>query len=79
MTGKDEAICDADTGRIPGFGLRRGFWQSCKLKRTSQEHGILVQDPESEVSTVEIYPWYYIVDSDEGSDKVVDIWVPWKG
>ncbi|KAH7883552.1 putative serine dehydratase domain-containing protein [Phlebopus sp. FC_14] len=27
------------------------------------------------------HPWYYIVDSDEegGGDKVVDIWVPWKG
>jgi D-serine deaminase-like pyridoxal phosphate-dependent protein len=25
------------------------------------------------------YPWYYIIDSDEGSDTVVDIWVPWKG
>lgn len=25
------------------------------------------------------YPWYYIIDSEEGSDKVVDIWVPWKG
>ncbi|THH19749.1 hypothetical protein EW146_g1490 [Bondarzewia mesenterica] len=27
------------------------------------------------------YPWYYVVDSDMegGSDKVVDIWVPWKG
>ncbi|KIJ68487.1 hypothetical protein HYDPIDRAFT_106686 [Hydnomerulius pinastri MD-312] len=27
------------------------------------------------------YPWYYVVDSDVegGADKVVDIWVPWKG
>ncbi|KAH7925189.1 hypothetical protein BV22DRAFT_1089485, partial [Leucogyrophana mollusca] len=27
------------------------------------------------------HPWYYIVDSsvEGGSDKVVDIWVPWKG
>jgi D-serine deaminase-like pyridoxal phosphate-dependent protein len=27
------------------------------------------------------HQWFYIVDSDieEGSDKVVDIWVPWKG
>ncbi|KAG2072611.1 hypothetical protein BDR04DRAFT_1230350 [Suillus decipiens] len=25
------------------------------------------------------HPWYYIIDSDEGSNKVVDIWVPWKG
>ncbi|KAF8905552.1 hypothetical protein CPB84DRAFT_1771704 [Gymnopilus junonius] len=26
------------------------------------------------------YPWYYIVDSDvERGQKVVDIWVPWKG
>jgi len=27
------------------------------------------------------HPWYYIIDSDseEGSDKVVDIWIPWKG
>ncbi|KAG1899263.1 uncharacterized protein F5891DRAFT_1040384 [Suillus fuscotomentosus] len=25
------------------------------------------------------HSWYYIIDSDEGGDKVVDIWVPWKG
>jgi len=27
------------------------------------------------------HPWYYIVDSDMegGEDKVVDIWIPWKG
>ncbi|KZT30548.1 hypothetical protein NEOLEDRAFT_1082625 [Neolentinus lepideus HHB14362 ss-1] len=25
------------------------------------------------------YPWYYIVDSKEGADKVIDVWVPWKG
>jgi len=27
------------------------------------------------------HPWYYIIDSDMegGSDKVVDVWVPWKG
>jgi D-serine ammonia-lyase len=27
------------------------------------------------------HPWYYIIDSDiEGGDeKVVDIWIPWKG
>ncbi|KII94064.1 hypothetical protein PLICRDRAFT_50053 [Plicaturopsis crispa FD-325 SS-3] len=27
------------------------------------------------------YPWYYIVDSDVegGAEKVVDVWVPWKG
>ncbi|KAH7916443.1 putative serine dehydratase domain-containing protein [Hygrophoropsis aurantiaca] len=27
------------------------------------------------------HPWYYIVDSsvEGGSDKVVDIWIPWKG
>ncbi|KIJ21784.1 hypothetical protein PAXINDRAFT_65301 [Paxillus involutus ATCC 200175] len=27
------------------------------------------------------HPWYYIVDSDVegGADKVIDIWVPWKG
>lgn len=24
-------------------------------------------------------PWYYIIDSQEGGKKVVDIWVPWKG
>ncbi|OAX34140.1 hypothetical protein K503DRAFT_859386 [Rhizopogon vinicolor AM-OR11-026] len=27
------------------------------------------------------HQWFYIIDSDteEGTDKVVDIWVPWKG
>ena len=27
------------------------------------------------------YPWYYIVDSDSSvdEDRVVDVWVPWKG
>ncbi|TFY79655.1 hypothetical protein EWM64_g4354 [Hericium alpestre] len=27
------------------------------------------------------YPWYYVVDSavEGGTDKVVDVWVPWKG
>ncbi|KAI0068228.1 hypothetical protein BV25DRAFT_1818616 [Artomyces pyxidatus] len=25
------------------------------------------------------YPWYYITDSVDGKEKVVDIWVPWKG
>ncbi|TFK57115.1 hypothetical protein OE88DRAFT_1650696 [Heliocybe sulcata] len=29
--------------------------------------------------TLAAYPWYYIVDSKEGGDKVVDVWVPWKG
>jgi D-serine deaminase-like pyridoxal phosphate-dependent protein len=31
--------------------------------------------------TAAAYPWYYIVDSsvDGGSDRVQDIWVPWKG
>jgi D-serine deaminase-like pyridoxal phosphate-dependent protein len=26
------------------------------------------------------YPWYYVVDSSaDGGDKVIDVWVPWKG
>jgi D-serine deaminase-like pyridoxal phosphate-dependent protein len=25
------------------------------------------------------YPWYYIVDGEDGGTTVVDIWVPWKG
>ena len=25
------------------------------------------------------HPWYYITDSSSGHNKVVDVWVPWKG
>ncbi|ODV97591.1 hypothetical protein PACTADRAFT_47479 [Pachysolen tannophilus NRRL Y-2460] len=62
--------------------------------RISQEHGILVPldeniktefiplgtklriVPQHSCITAAQYPWYYIVD---GSDVVVDIWVPWRG
>lgn len=62
--------------------------------RLSQEHGILTPFDDSKETTfiplgtqVSIipqhscitaasYPWYFVVD---GSDEVVDIWVPWRG
>ncbi|KAI6162160.1 hypothetical protein EDD17DRAFT_1580264 [Pisolithus thermaeus] len=84
--GLDEALCDAgaiamskDTGRIPGFGEVVG--KSWRLGRISQEHGVLEQLPtdtsaESKADSTG-HPWYYVVEG--GSDRVVDVWVPWKG
>lgn len=66
-----------------------------ELGRVSQEHGILVQKqgaakialPEPgqiiricgqhACMILSNHPWYYIVE--DGGDKVVDVWVPWKG
>lgn len=62
--------------------------------RLSQEHGILTPLDESKKTdfiplgtqvsitpqhsciTAASYPWYFVID---GSDEVVDIWVPWRG
>lgn len=62
--------------------------------RISQEHGILTPldeskdttfiplgtqvsiTPQHSCITAASYPWYFVVD---GSDEVVDIWVPWRG
>lgn len=62
--------------------------------RLSQEHGILTPLDESKETkfiplgtqvsiipqhsciTAASYPWYFVID---GSDKVVDVWVPWRG
>ena len=38
--------------------------------------------PLSACMTAAAQPWYYIVDSSsaaEGKEKVMDVWVPWKG
>jgi D-serine deaminase-like pyridoxal phosphate-dependent protein len=66
-----------------------------KLGRVSQEHGILVRKPDAVQSDLpepgqiiricgqhacmilSNHPWYYVVE--DGGDKVVDVWVPWKG
>lgn len=29
--------------------------------------------------TAAAHPYYFVVDSESGGDKVVDVWVPWKG
>ncbi|KAJ8487514.1 hypothetical protein ONZ45_g14313 [Pleurotus djamor] len=83
-----------DTGPSGGFGDVIG--KKWRLERISQEHGTLVSlDAEADAirigDVVEIvgqhacliaaaYPWYYIVDSENGDGRtVVDVWVPWKG
>jgi D-serine deaminase-like pyridoxal phosphate-dependent protein len=71
-----------------------------KVKKASQEHGILVQHnasalrgetlqvgdmleivPQHACLAAAAHPWFYIVDSDlpGGAEKIVDVWVPWKG
>lgn len=82
-------------GPIPGHGRVTspkgyGNWF---VQRLSQEHGILAPAgegcnelmplgtkvqiiPQHSCITAAAYPWFFVVD---GSDTVVDIWVPWRG
>ncbi|KAG7450551.1 uncharacterized protein BT62DRAFT_943452 [Guyanagaster necrorhizus] len=82
-----------DTGPSGGYGDVVG--KAWRVGRISQEHGILTRtDSGRKLQLGEVvdivgqhaclitaaYPWYYIVDSDvENGEKIVDIWVPWKG
>ncbi|EPY52311.1 alanine racemase [Schizosaccharomyces cryophilus OY26] len=76
-----------------GFGIiTTSGYESFYVDRLSQEHGILrSKDPNAVLSTVgeilriipnhscitaSAFPWYYVIN---GSDTVVDIWIPWKG
>ncbi|KAK0208242.1 putative serine dehydratase domain-containing protein [Desarmillaria ectypa] len=82
-----------DTGPSGGYGdvLGKGW----RVGRISQEHGILTRTdsgPKLQLGEVvdivgqhacliaAAYSWYYIVDSDiDNGEKIVDVWVPWKG
>ncbi|KAK0465059.1 putative serine dehydratase domain-containing protein [Desarmillaria tabescens] len=82
-----------DTGPSGGYGDVLG--KAWRVGRISQEHGILTRTdngPKLQLGEVvdivgqhacliaAAYPWYYIVDSDiENGEKIVDVWVPWKG
>lgn len=82
-----------DTGPTPGFGrvVSPGH-EGWSLGRISQEHGTLVRGegakeieigdkvrivPQHACLACACYPWFYVVQG--GGDKVVDVWVPWKG
>lgn len=72
----------------------QGRAKGWKLDRTSQEHGLLKYAgteqtapplalgqvlpliPQHACLTAAQFPWYYVIE--EGGDKVVDVWVPWK-
>lgn len=79
-----------EPGPVPGFGKVKGHDWS--VGRLSQEHGILVPTcdnakfptlgekieiiPQHACITANSFQWYYVT---EGDDKVVDIWIPWRG
>lgn len=92
---RGEVVCDAgalalskDVGPEPGFGrvVSHPGWN---VGRVSQEHGVLTTAGGAEIKYGErvkivpnhaclacaCYPWFYVVDG----DKIVDVWVPWKG
>ncbi|BEI79931.1 hypothetical protein CcaverHIS002_0104600 [Cutaneotrichosporon cavernicola] len=82
-----------DVGPVPGFGrvVSKGH-EGWSLGRVSQEHGVLTRKegakeieineqvrivPNHACLACACHPWFYIIDG--GGDKVVDVWVPWKG
>lgn len=84
-----------DVGPISGFGpvISPSELQGWSLGRTSQEHGILCAPdngnqklpsigsfvkitPQHACLTAAQHPWFLVID---GSDEVVDVWVPCKG
>lgn len=54
-------------------------WKGSSSTPPDLEIGTVVQIlPQHACMTAAAYPWYYVVDS-KSPDRVVDVWVPWKG
>ena len=84
-----------DTGKIPGFGevvgkswrlgrisQEHGTLEQIAASGQTLRVGEIIQIIGQHACLIAAgHPWYYIVDSDvDGSaDRVVDVWVPWKG